>query len=140
MTPAINVTSFSTPWDKSSDPQTREALWRAGHPCNLRRVLSVLTQPFAILRGDEGSKPRHTWIIRVLRLQISENFPQGQARHRPIVRALLQHQARVADRPAHDLFYEAVHRGARCLSVGDNNLGQAVANAAPLTSWTSVPI
>lgn len=62
-------------------------------------------------------------MVRGTRLQIGENLPQGQARHRPIVRALLQHEPRVADRPAHDLINEAVHRGARCLSVGDNNLG-----------------
>jgi hypothetical protein len=29
----------------------------------------------------------------------------------------------VADRPSHNLINKGVHRGARCLSVGDNNLG-----------------
>ena len=102
-------------------------------------MLSVLTQPCAILRGDKGAKPRETWMVRRSRREIGENLPQSQPRHRPVVRALPQHQPRVPDRPAHDFIYErVVHRGARCLSVGGNT-EQAVANAAPLTSWGERP-
>jgi hypothetical protein len=47
---------------------------------------------------------------------------------------LLQHQPRVSHRPAHDFIYETVvHRGVRCLSVGENT-EQAAANEAPFTS------
>jgi len=83
-------------------------------------ALPLLTQPFAIFRRDEGAKPLHARIVRRPRLEIAQNLAQGQARHWPIVSALPQHELRVADRPAHDLINEAVHRGARCPSVGDN--------------------
>jgi hypothetical protein len=74
-------------------------------------------------------------MVRGSLLQIGENLPQRHARNRPIVGALLQHQSGVADRPAHDFIYETVvHRGARCLSVGENT-DEAAANAAPFTSW-----
>ena len=72
-------------------------------------------------------------MVRRSRLEIGENLPQRPAHGRPVVGALPQHQPRVADRPAHDHIYEAVHRGARCLSIGDiPELGAA--KAAPLTS------
>lgn len=98
-------------------------LWLSGRPGKRRPALPLLTQPFAIFRGDEGAKPRHAGMLRRSRLEIAQNLPQRQARHRPIVGALPQHELRVADRPAHDLINEAVHRGARCLSVGDNKPG-----------------
>jgi hypothetical protein len=71
-------------------------------------------------------------------LQIGQNLTQRLARDRPIVGVLPQHPPRVANRPTHDFIYEAVHRGARCLSV-DDNLEQAAANAAPLTSSPKRP-
>jgi hypothetical protein len=96
-------------------------------------VLILPTQPRAIVRGDKGAKSRQTWMVRGPFLQIGENFPQGPACDGPIVSALPQHQPRVSDRPAHDFIYErVVHRGARCLSVGENT--EQAANAAPFTS------
>ncbi len=71
----------------------------------------IFAQPCAIVRGDKSAKTRQA----------------------PIVGALPQHQPRMADRPAHDRIYEAVHRSARCLSVGDIPESGA-AKAAPLTS------
>ena len=79
----------------------------------------MLAQPGAIVRGDESAKTRQARMVRRTRLQIGENLPHRLAHDRPIKGALPQHQARMADRPAHDHIYEAVHRGARCLSVGD---------------------
>ena len=69
-------------------------------------------------------------MVRRLRLQIGENPPQRLAHDRPIVSPLPQHRSRVADRPAQDLVYEAVHHGARCLSVGGIP-DRGGANAAP---------
>jgi hypothetical protein len=83
-----------------------------------RPWLPVLPQPCAIVRGDEGAKPRQAWMVGGSRLQIGENLPQRPACDRPIVRALPQHQPRVADRPTHGFIYEGVHLGVRCLSVG----------------------
>ena len=102
-------------------------------------MLSVLTQPDAIVPSDKAAKPRQASMGWSPRLQIGENLAQRQTRDRPVVRASVQYQPRVSDRPAHDFIYETVvHRGARCLSVGENT-EQAAANAAPFTSWTKRP-
>jgi hypothetical protein len=45
----------------------------------------------------------------------------------------------VADRAAHDFIYQAVHRGARCPSVGDN-MGSAWQPRRRLRHRVSVPI
>jgi len=100
----------------------------------------VLAQPCAILQDDEGAKPSQTRIVWRSRLQIAQNFPQGAARHRPVVRALLQQDLRVADRPAHDLINDAVHRGARCLSVRDHNLKRTWQTRRRLRHGAKVPI
>jgi hypothetical protein len=99
----------------------------------IRWRLSILAPPSAIVRGDESAKTRQARMVRRSRLQIGENLPQRLAHGRPIVGALPQHQPRMADRPAHGHIYEAVHRGARCLSVGDIP-DRGAANTAPLTS------
>ena len=95
-------------------------------------MLSVLAQPCAISGGDKGAKTLQAWIIRGARLKVGKNLAQSKARHGPIIRALLQHEPRVADRPTNDFVNKSVHRGGPLLSIGDN-LDEAVANAAPLT-------
>jgi len=102
-------------------------------------MLTVLAQPSAIVPSDKAAKPQQAWMIWSARLQIGENLAQRQTCDRPIVRTLLQHQPRVAHRPAYDFIYETVvHRGARCLSVGENT-ERAAAKTAPLTSWGTRP-
>src|SRR5262249_35819495 len=49
------------------------------------------------------------------------------------------HELRVADRPAHDLINEGVHRVARCPSVGDNKpgIGNGKGGAVDVTAGSS---
>ena len=102
-------------------------------------MLTVLAQPSAIVPSDKAAKPLQAWMIWSARLQVGENLAQRQTCDRPIVRTLLQHQPRVAHRPAYDFIYETVvHRGVRCLSVGENT-EEAAAKTAPLTSWGKRP-
>ena len=93
-------------------------------------MLRVLIQPCAVVRGDKGAKPPQARVFRGFRLEIDQDLSQSEARHRPIVGVLLQHEPRMAHRAANDLVNKIVHRTAHCLG---NNLVEAAANAAPLT-------
>ncbi len=71
-------------------------------------------------------------MIRSFLLQIGQNLAQREARHRPIVRAFLQHEPGVKDRPANDFVNKIVHRDGP-LPLNRRQPNKAAANAAPLT-------
>jgi len=95
-------------------------------------MLRALIEPCAIAGDDKGAKPLQARMIRSFLLQIGQNLAQCDARHGPIVRALLQHEPRVTDRPANDFVNKSVHRDGP-LPLHRRQPDEAAANAAPLT-------
>jgi hypothetical protein len=93
-------------------------------------MLRVLIQPCAVVQNDKGAKPPQARVFRGFRLEIGQYLSQGETRHRPIVRALLQHEPCVAHRSANDFVNKIVHWDG---PLPLRQLDEAGANAAPLT-------